>query len=70
MNKRKQRDWKKTDAGWQGFFAGYATAEKDALERSNDRVGHVVAMIRLKISEKKSNEELISFLDLIEVFHA
>jgi len=63
-------DWKNTNFGWRGFFQGYATAEKDAINRSRDRVGYIVENLRVMIRDKKTDADLLNFLDKIKVKHA
>lgn len=73
MNKvkqTKQADWRNTNIGSRGFFQGYATAEKDAINRARDRVGYVVANLRAMVGAKTSQDDLLKFLDRIEVRHA
>jgi hypothetical protein len=68
--KNRTKKWQDTNIGWHGFFNGYATAEKDAIARSRDRVGYIVANLRLMIKKGKSTQELIEFLDRLEAKHA
>ncbi len=62
-------DWRETNIGWRGFFQGYATAEKDAISRSKDRVASIIANVKVMVQAGKSEAELMEFLNRIEVRH-
>lgn len=65
----RKTDWRKSNIGWRGFFEGYSTAELDAIARARARVGYIIANLKFKIKEKKSDAELLEFLERICVLH-
>jgi hypothetical protein len=67
--KKRTKNWRDSNIGWQGFFNGYTQAEKDKINRSRDRLEYIVENLKAKLKRGAPNDEMLEFLERIKFNH-